>query len=137
MSAGPVPKPTPETAPFWEGTAAGELRIQKCLDCAQFFFYPRPYCPRCTSDAVEWQTVSGDATLSSYIINYRPMPVFESDDPQIIALVTLAEGPRLCTNIVGVEPDPAQLLLGMDLRVQFEPRGDQHLPVFIPAKENS
>lgn len=26
----PAPKPTPETQPFWDGTAAGELRIQRC-----------------------------------------------------------------------------------------------------------
>src|SRR3546814_8067317 len=45
-------------------------------------------------------------TLFRSIINYRPSPEFESKDPQIIALVTLEEGPRLCTNIVGVEPEP-------------------------------
>jgi len=122
-----------ETAPFWEAAAAGELRIQKCLDCDRFYFYPRPCCPRCFSDRVEWQTVSGKATLSSYIINYRPIPSFKSSDPQIIALVTLAEGPRMCTNIVGVPPDPEKLRLGMDLTVNFEPRGEQFLPVFTPT----
>jgi uncharacterized OB-fold protein len=135
MSAGPSPRPTPETLPFWEGTAAGELRIQKCLECTRFYFYPRPFCPQCWSDRVEWQPVSGQATLVSYIINHRPIPAFASTEPQIIALVSLAEGPRLCTNVVGVEPDPEKLVLGMALAVKFEPRGEVYLPVFTAVTE--
>src|SRR3546814_9026545 len=89
MSIGPIPEPTPETAPFWQGAAEGELRIQRCVRCESFYFYPRPFCPKCNSDEVEWKPVSGRARLASYIINYRPSPEFESKDPQIIALVTL------------------------------------------------
>ena len=130
MSEGPVPVPTPETQSFWEGTAAGELRIQRCNSCEKFYFYPRPYCPRCNSDDVEWRVVSGKGTLASYNINYRPFPIFASDEPQIIALVELDEGARLMSNIVGIEPLPENLPLGMRLHVGFEPRGDQFLPVF-------
>jgi uncharacterized protein len=134
MTTGPIPVATPETAPFWEGTAAGELRIQKCVDCQQFYFYPRPFCPKCLSDNVVWERVSGRATLASYVINYRPMPQFESNDPQIIALVNLEEGPRLMTNIVGIAPEPDLLTLDMPLLVQFQPRGDMWLPVFTPEE---
>ena len=45
MTAKPVPVPTPETQPFWDGCAAGELRIQRCTDCGRPYFYPRPVCP--------------------------------------------------------------------------------------------
>ncbi|WP_326914730.1 Zn-ribbon domain-containing OB-fold protein [Sphingopyxis chilensis] len=134
MSIGPIPEPTPETLAFWQGTAAGELRIQRCRACENFYFYPRPFCPKCNSDEVEWQPVSGKAQLASYIINYRPYEDFQTEEPQIIALVTLAEGPRMCTNIVGVAPDPDQLPLGLALQVAFEPRGEQFLPVFKPAR---
>lgn len=132
MSEGPVPEPTPETLPFWEGTAAGELRIQWCNACEKFYFYPRPYCPTCLSDDVEWRVVSGRGTLASYNINYRPFPQFKTDRPQVIALVQLDEGVRLMSNIVGVEPLPEKLPLGLRLKVGFEPRGEQFLPVFSP-----
>src|SRR3546814_17293491 len=72
-------------------------------------------------------------TLFRSIINYRPSPEFESKDPQIIALVTLEEGPRLCTNIVGVEQEPDNLPLGMELQVAFEPRVGQFLTVYKSA----
>ena len=43
MAGGTVPVPTPETAPFWAGTLAGELRIQHCKGCGKYYFYPRPF----------------------------------------------------------------------------------------------
>ena len=71
MVAKPVPVPTPETQPFWDGCAAGELRIQRCDDCGRPYFYPRPVCPACGSRNVRWFTASGRATLYSYVINHR------------------------------------------------------------------
>lgn len=127
------PAPTPETQPFWDGCAAGELRIQRCLDCGKPYFYPRPVCPGCGSTNVEWFTASGDATLYSYVINYRPAPGFEDDAPYAIAVVQLAEGPRMMTNLVGVPNTPEELVLDMPLRVTFERRGDVSLPLFTPA----
>ena len=128
-----VPVPTPETQPYWDGAAAGELRIQRCLDCGEAYFYPRPLCPSCGSGNVEWFTASGRATLYSYVINHRPAPGFEADAPYAIAVVQLAEGPRMMTNLVGVAPTPEALQLDMELRVAFEQRGEVTLPVFTPG----
>lgn len=128
-----VPAPTPETQPFWDGARAGELRIQRCRTCGEAYFYPRPFCPGCAGDDVEWFTASGRATLASYVICERPAPGFEP--PYVIALVELAEGPRMMTSIVGVEPTPEALPLDLPLTVRFEERGDLAVPVFAPATE--
>ena len=85
----PVPKPTPDTQPFWDGTAAGELRVQRCRDCSRHCFYPRPCCPSCGSGELEWVVTSGRATLYSYVINHRPAPGFEEEGPYAIAVVEL------------------------------------------------
>jgi uncharacterized OB-fold protein len=130
---GPAPRPTPETLPFWEGAAAGELRVQRCHSCERHYFYPRPFCPRCFSDEVEWTVASGDARLVSYVINHRPLPPFDPSRPLVVALVELAEGPRMMSNIIGVEPEPSALELDMPLKVSFARRGDYALPVFTPA----
>jgi hypothetical protein len=129
-----VPSPTPETQPYWDGATAGELRIQRCVDCRQPYFYPRPICPSCGSGNVEWFTASGDATLYSYVISHRPAPGFEAEAPYAIAVVQLAEGPRMMTSLVGVPATPEALVLDMPLRVTFEQRGDISLPVFTPAQ---
>ncbi len=66
------PKPTPETQHFWDGTAAGELRLQRCDACANVYFPPRPFCPSCASRKVSVFKASGKARLYSYVINHRP-----------------------------------------------------------------
>ena len=133
MTERAMPAPTPETRPFWDGCAARELRIQFCDDCARHYFYPRPACPRCGSAAVRWVRASGDATLYSYVISHRAAPGYEDAVPYAIAVVELAEGPRMTTSIVGIENTPENLKLDMPLEVAFEPRGDVVLPVFRPA----
>ena len=135
MAAKPVPVPTPETQPFWDGCAAGELRIQRCGDCGRAYFYPRPVCPACGSRNVEWFTASGRATLYSYVINHRPAPGFDEDAPYAIAVVELAEGPRMMSNIIDCPQTPEALALDMKLEVAFEKLDDKiTLPLFRPAK---
>jgi uncharacterized protein len=128
-----VPQPTPETVPYWEGTRAGELRIQHCKACGRHYFYPRPFCRYCSALDVEWTRSSGRARLISYVINHRPLPGFEGVSP-VIALVELDEGPRLMTNIINVDPVPEALPLDMRLQVSFAERGDVMLPVFEPQE---
>ena len=134
MTAKPVPVPTPETQPFWDGCAAGELRLQRCADCRQPYFYPRPVCPACGSRNVEWFTASGRATLYSYVINHRPAPGFEDEAPYAIAVVELEEGPRMMSNIIEVAQTPETLQLDMALEVVFHRMNDEiSLPLFRPA----
>jgi uncharacterized protein len=135
MAGKAIPEPTPDTQPFWDGCAAGELRLQRCLDCGKPYFYPRPVCPECGSTRIEWFAASGRATLHSYVISHRPAPGFENEAPYAIAVVELAEGPRMMTNITGVPNTPEDLVLDMPLQVTFEQRGDVSLPVFEPAAE--
>lgn len=133
MPSKPIPQPSPETKPFWDGCASGVLTLQRCRSCEAFYFPPRPFCPTCLSTDVEWKPVSGRATLHTYVINHRPAPGFEQDAPYAIAVVQLDEGPRMMSNIVGIENTPENLVLDMALQVTFEDRGDMKLPVFEPA----
>ena len=127
----PAPRPTPETQHFWDGTKVGELRLQRCGDCSQVYFPPRPFCPSCTSKNVEVFAASGKGTLLSYMINQRQHPSF--DGPYAIALVTLDEGPTMMSNIVECEQTPEALVLDMPLEVTFERITDEiALPLFRP-----
>jgi uncharacterized OB-fold protein len=129
-----LPEPTPETQAFWDGAAHGQLRIQRCVTTGRCFFYPQPYSPFVLGGAVEWITASGDATLYSYNINHRPAAGFEDEGPYAIAVVQLAEGPRMMTNIVGIDNTPENLVLDMALKVSFQDRGGFAVPVFTPAE---
>lgn len=128
-----LPQPTPETQHFWDGTQAGELRLQRCNDCAKVYFPPRPFCPACASRGVSVFKASGKAILYSYVIHHRPVPGFTP--PYAIAVVELEEGPRMMTNIVECPQTPEALQLDMPVEVVFEPQNDKiTLPLFRPTK---
>ncbi|MEM7078580.1 MAG: zinc ribbon domain-containing protein [Pseudomonadota bacterium] len=128
----PLPHPTPETQHFWEGCRTGELRLQRCDDCDHVYFPPRPFCPRCSSRAVSIFVASGAATLASYVINQRPHPAW--DEAYAIAIVELAEGPRMATNITHCDQTPEALVLDMPLQVDFTRITDEiTLPLFRPT----
>lgn len=132
-----LPQATPETRPYWDGCKAHELRIPYCNECKAHFFYPRPYCPICLSDNVEWRTVSGKGTLHTYIISHRPAPGFDDELPYVIAVVKLAEGPCLMSNIVNIEPKPENLPADLPLEVVFQDINDDvTLPKFQPARSD-
>ena len=129
-----LPVPTPETVHYWEGCKAGELRLQRCRSCKEAYFPPRPFCPRCGGRDVEVFAASGKATLYSYVINFRPRPDMGTE-PHSIAVVELAEGPRMMTNVVGCPQTPEALRLDMALQVLFEKQNEEiSLPLFEPER---
>jgi uncharacterized OB-fold protein len=130
----PLPVPTPETKPYWDGAKRHELWIMRCNDCSKPYFYPRPICPNCFSRNTDWMQASGKAKLETFVINHRPPPGFEEDAPYVIAVVTLEEGPRMMTNLVGIDPDPTKVKCDMPLEVVFDDVTDEiTLPKFKPA----
>jgi hypothetical protein len=57
-------------------------------------------------------------------------------EPYAIAVVKLAEGPVMMTNIVDCPQTPEALQLDMPVRVSFAKQTDDFtLPFFAPAKE--
>jgi uncharacterized protein len=127
-----LPAPTPETQGFWDGANAGELRLQRCDSCGKNYFPPRPFCPVCASRKVSWFRASGKAVLWSYVIHHRAVAGFKP--PYAIAVVQLAEGPRMMSNIVECEQTPEALQLDMELEVVFEKQNDAiTLPLFRPV----
>jgi uncharacterized OB-fold protein len=134
MTGRSKPIPTPETRHFWDGTHRHQLLLQQCDVCSHVYFPPRPFCPKCSGRAVTVVPASGRATLYSYVISHRPAPGFEP--PFSIAVVTLEEGPRMLTNVVGCPQTPEALQLDMPVEVVFHRLDDDiTLPLFRPARE--
>jgi uncharacterized OB-fold protein len=118
--SGPIPVPTPETRPFWEAARRHELQLQRCRSCGLYVFYPRAACPHCLGAELEWQRVSGRGTLHTFTVVHRGLRNFPLPTPYVLAIVELAEGPRLMTNLVEVEPDPARISIGTPVEAVFE-----------------
>jgi hypothetical protein len=130
----PLPVPTPETRPFWEAARRHELCLQRCRACRRYVFFPRAACPHCLGADLEWRRVSGRGTLHTFTVVHRGQRGFPLGPPYVIAIVELAEGPRLMTNLVGVEPDPTKIRIGMPVEVVFEDVSPEvALPRFRPS----
>lgn len=130
-----LPELTEETTPFWEGTARGELLVQKCDGCGQLRFPPRPACPWCRTFESTWTAMSGQGTLWSWVVAHPPLlPAYAERAPYNVIVVQLDEDPalRMVGNLDGA--DPAEIGIGAPLRVTYpEPIEDVVLPRWVLA----
>lgn len=114
----PMPVPTQISMPFWEGLKARRLLIQHCNACTHWNFYPRRHCPVCLEHDLTWHEVDGAATLYSYTVTrIATLPDFIDEMPQKLAVVELAQGVRINTNLVGL--DENEIKIGMALQPVF------------------
>jgi uncharacterized OB-fold protein len=129
----PVPRPAPESLPYWEAAKQHRLDIPHCRGCDEYFFPPARICPRCTASDVDFVTVSGRGKIFSYVIFDRVYhPGFADDVPYAVALVELAEGPRLISNIIGIPAE--QVSCDMLVAVVFDDAaGGVPVPKFKPV----
>ena len=127
--ARPVPRPSPTEQPFYDACAAGKLVLQRCQNCGHMLFYPRTHCDACQSDQLVWEDASGAGTIASYTVVRRGVSA-DFEAPYVIALIDLAEGPRMMSQIVDADPDV--LAVGLSVRVDFAACSeDITLPVFL------
>ena len=130
----PLPRPSEDSAPYWEAAHRGELRMQRCGACGHVRFPPALLCPRCLSEQHEWTPLSGRGKVYSWIVVHQSQhPAFNADAPYNVAIVELEEGPRLHTNLVDCAND--QIHIGMPVEVVFERVSDDcSMPKFRPRK---
>jgi uncharacterized OB-fold protein len=118
----PAPYLSPDNAEFWAATAEGKLLLRRCDDCGGFIWYPRPFCPVCGSLNTSWHEACGWGTVYTFTVVYRSDESdYRSAVPYVIAYVEIEEGPRIMTNIVGIEP--SEVRVGMPVRVVFHDTG--------------
>jgi uncharacterized protein len=115
---GPTMRPliTPDTAFFWAGTAAGELRIQRCGSCGTLRHPPGPCCPACGAMNQGYVVAAGTGEVYSYVVHHHP-PVPGKRLPMVVALVQLPEGVRMVGEMPGVRPD--QVRIGLPVQATF------------------
>jgi uncharacterized protein len=110
------PPVSPDTAFFWDGTAAGELRIQRCGGCGVLRHPPGPMCPACGAARPGYVVAAGTGEVYSYVVQHHP-PVPGKELPIVVALVALPEGVRMIGELLGAGPE--QVRIGLPVRVEF------------------
>jgi len=116
---------------FWDGVAEDRLMIRRCAACSRLQHPPTPMCPRCGSVDWEAEEASGNGFVYSWIVSRHPTE--PDDEPRIVALVQLDEGPRLVSNLQDVEPQ--RVSNGMRVEVTFKELDGVKLAQFRPATD--
>jgi len=115
------PQKNRDTAYFWEGTAIGELRIQKCNACGELRHPPGPMCPTCHAADRGYVVASGKGTVFSFLVHHAPqLPGKEL--PITLALIELEEGLRMVGEVQGGRD---QIAIGSPVQVAFETIDDE------------
>jgi uncharacterized OB-fold protein len=114
--------------PFLEGL--------KCKECDAISLKPRLACGKCGArDAAEPHRLSNKGTLHAFSIIYRAFPGI--DVPFISAIADLDGGGTIKTNLIGIDPDPEKITLGMNVDIVFETvsrkdaEGNEYLAYFM------
>ena len=131
-----IPVPGDLTGAYWAAARRHELTLQRCAGCGWLGHPPLPRCPRCHgTDLGRWQA-SGRGTVHSFtIVTHATHAALTGAIPYVVAVVELAEGPRLVAGIRGCAPE--RVRVGMPVSVVFEDLTEEiTLPQFEPAGED-
>jgi uncharacterized OB-fold protein len=124
----PAPPMNGESEPFYRAAREGRFMIRVCTECKKPHWYPRTQCPYCLGETV-WMEASGKGEIYSYSVMRR------ADPPYAIAYVTLAEGPKMMTNLV--ECDFNRLAIGQSVELVLKPtEGGPPVPCFRPRAKS-
>ena len=126
-----VPDPSPLARPYFDGCRKGQLLLQRCQSCDTAQFYPRVVCSHCGASTLQWTPASGRGFVASFTIVRRAVSQ-AYDAPYVLALIDLAEGPRMMSQVIYVDIDT--MTVGIEVSVASEAWSDEtDMPVFRPV----
>jgi hypothetical protein len=129
----PLPVRDALSEPYWAALEEGRHVFQRCGACGHAWLPPRAECPMCLQAAWSWETASGAARLISWVVYHTAFhPAFADRLPYNVAVVELVEGPRLISNISGID-DQEALQIEMPLQLSIEREGGVAIPRYVPA----
>lgn len=127
----PQPYPLPDAQPYWEALQREELTFQRCTECREPVWPAHSHCPDCGTRTLVWERSKGRGTVYSHSTVMRgPTPAWQAIVPYTVGFVEMEEGYFLFTQF---EAAPKDIAVGTAVEVRFIRRGDQTLPVFVPA----
>ena len=107
-----------DSATFWDSAREHKVKIQRCDSCGKFRFPPSPSCYYCGQIGATWKLIEGIGTVYSWIVIHHPVDKrLANEVPFIVALVEIAEGPRIVGRMH--ESNPENMRAGMAVQIEY------------------
>ena len=109
--------------------AEKKVMASRCKDCGKVELPPRPICTKCNSHEIEWTELKGKGKIVSFtVIGVGPWTMisegYDRNNPYCSGIVELEEGPRISTQILGVDvASPENIKVGTPVTADFLERG--------------
>ena len=107
--------------------AEGRFMIQRSAATGRHVFFPRIAEPG-TGAPLDWVEASGRGVVQATTVVRKKPP----EPSYNVALIDLAEGPRLMSRVEGVEPDA--VTIGMAVQARIVDQDGEPVLVFIPRE---
>ena len=107
--------------------AEGRFMIQRSAASGRHVFFPRVAEPG-TGAPLDWVEASGRGVVYATTVVRKKPP----EPSYNVALIDLAEGPRLMSRVEGVEPDA--VVIGMAVRARIVDQDGEPILVFTPQE---
>ncbi|MFK7913988.1 MAG: Zn-ribbon domain-containing OB-fold protein [Pseudomonadales bacterium] len=120
-----------DTQAFWQATANEQLTYQQCNNCNTIVWYPRAHCTGCTSGELVSKVASGRGTVYTFsIVRLSYHPFFRAQAPYAVAWIDLDEGPRILSNVIGLDDPATDLQIGDAVALVWEHHDELKIPLF-------
>jgi len=117
------------------------LEGNECGSCGAIFLGERQTCSKCgTSGKLAPRRLSDRGELYVYSIVHRSFPGVEV--PYVSAIVDLEGGGTVKGNLVGIDPDPEKIRMGMPVQVVYgiaprkDQEGNEYLTYYFEPRES-
>ena len=116
------------SASFYQFLAEKKLMGSKCKKCQALYLPPHPICIKCHGSDMEWVELKGDGKLAAFAaISVGPTCTIaeghDRNNPYLVGIVKMDEGPKLCGRIQGIDPrNPDKIKVGTPVKVEFPER---------------
>ncbi|HTZ92471.1 MAG TPA: OB-fold domain-containing protein [Streptosporangiaceae bacterium] len=97
------------------------LVANECESCGSLFFDRRNACANCGRREFRSRRLANEGVLRAFTIVHRATP--DVTVPYVSGIVDLDGGGVVKANIVGIDPQPASVALGMKVRLTTFPIG--------------
>lgn len=102
----------------------GRFMLLRTASTGRYVFYPRVVEPLTGATDLEWVEASGRGTVySTTVVRMR-----DPGESYNVALIDLAEGPRMMSRVVGIAPEDVRI--GMQVQAQIDIVDDAPMVVF-------